>query len=287
MSLRMYRRPRLVALNPGAPVLDAARAVEQNNIGAVIVFERGSVVGILTDRDLAIRVLARGLDPHSTRIKDVMSTPVAVLSVNDSQSDAIKLMRDRNVRRIPIVEGDRLAGIVTLDDLLLDEVAPVDQLSAVIEAQIGEGGPVPSPRTPAMQRRMARTEATYRRLLNDVLARAALGSADEADAALDVVLTALVRRLTRDEAKDLIAQLPSLIHADLYALPSGPDKTVAKETIEASLVERLGIDLDRAGKVLIAVGQTIAQNISEGQMEDVRGQLPETLRPVFSPPAQS
>jgi len=287
VSLRMYRRPRLVALNSGAAVLDAARAIENNNIGAVIVFEKGSVVGILTDRDLAIRVLARGLDPLSTRIKDVMSSPVAVLSVHDSQSDAIRLMRERNVRRIPLVEGDRLAGIVTLDDLLLDEAAPIDQLSAIIETQIGEGGPVPSPRTPAMQRRMARTEATYRRLLNDVRSRAALGSADEADAALDVVLAALVRRLTPGEAKDLIAQLPSLLHADLYALPPGPDKSVARETIEASLAERLGIDLDRAEKILVAIGQTIAQNISEGQMEDVRGQLPETLRQVFSAPAQS
>jgi uncharacterized protein (DUF2267 family)/predicted transcriptional regulator len=283
----MYRRPRLVALNPGDPVLDAARAIEANNIGAVIIVDKGSVVGILTDRDLAIRVLARGLDPNSTRIREVMSSRVDVLPLEASQSDAISLMRQRNVRRVPLVEGDRLAGIVTLDDLLLDEAAPVDQLSAIIEAQIGEGGPVPSVRTPAMQRRMARTEATYRRLLNEVQSQAALGSADEADAALDVVLTALVRRLTPGEAKDLISQLPSLLHADLYALPPGPDKNVARETIEVSLAERLGIDLGRAEKILVAIGQTIAQNISDGQMEDVRGQLPETLRQVFSAPAQS
>jgi uncharacterized protein (DUF2267 family) len=216
-----------------------------------------------------------------------MSSRVDVLPLEASQSDAISLMRQRNVRRVPLVEGDRLAGIVTLDDLLLDEAAPVDQLSAIIEAQIGEGGPGPSVRTPAMQRRMARTEATYRRLLNEVQSQAALGSADEADAALDVVLTALVRRLTPGEAKDLISQLPSLLHADLYALPPGPDKNVARETIEVSLAERLGIDLGRAEKILVAIGQTIAQNISDGQMEDVRGQLPETLRQVFSAPAQS
>jgi uncharacterized protein (DUF2267 family) len=226
------------------------------------------------------------LDPNSTRIQDVMSSTVAVPSLEDSQSNAIRVMRECNVRRIPLVEGDRLAGIVTLDDLLLDEAAPLDQMSAIIQAQIGEGGPVPSARMPAMQRRMARAEATYRRLLNEVQSRAGLGSPDESDAALDAVLSALVRRLSPGEAKDVISQIPSLLHAGLYALPPGLDRLIGRHTIEVSLAERLGIDLPRAEEILGAIGQTIAQNKSEGRMEDVCGQLPEVFA-RFSARAQS
>jgi uncharacterized protein (DUF2267 family) len=266
-------------------VLDAARAIEHNNIGAVVVVDRGSVAGIVTDRDLALRVLARGLNPKATLVGDVMSSPVAVLSVTDSQSDAVRLMQERNIRRVPLVEGERLAGLVTLDDLLLDEAAPLDQLAAIVQAQIGEGGPAPPPRSPAMQRRAARAEAAYGRLLNQVQAETSLGTADEADTVLDIVLTSLVRRLTPGEAKDLVSQLPSLLHAALFALPPGPDKLITRESIEAELTQRLGVEPARASQLLAATGSVIAQNVSEGQMEDVRGQLPEALREFFSPAA--
>jgi uncharacterized protein (DUF2267 family)/predicted transcriptional regulator len=282
----MYRRPRLVALNLRTPVLEAARAIENNNIGAVVVVDGGSVAGIVTDRDLALRVLARGLDPKATLVGDVMSSPVAVLSLSDSHSDAIRLMRERNIRRIPLTEGDRLAGIVTLDDLLLDEAAPLDQMAAIVVAQIGEGGPTPPLRSPAVQRRTARAESTYRRLLNEVSEKTGLANVEDADIALEIVLTALVSRLTPGEAKDLISQLPSLLHPGLLALPTGPDKLISRESIEAELAQSLGVEPARAAEVLAAVGATIARNVSEGQMEDVRGQLPQGLREIFTAAAQ-
>ena len=84
------------------------------------------------------------------------------------------------------------------------------------------------------------------------------------------------------EAKDLISQLPSLLQAVLQSLPPGPDKRITKQTIEAELAQKLNIDEGRARDVLAIVGYTIATNVSTGQMNDVRGQLPEELRPVFA-----
>jgi CBS domain-containing protein len=66
MSLKWYRMPQMVALKSSTPVLEAARAIENNNIGAVVVQDNGCVVGIVTDRDLAVRVLGRGLDARMT-----------------------------------------------------------------------------------------------------------------------------------------------------------------------------------------------------------------------------
>jgi len=277
MSLRWYRRPRLVVLNPKDPVLDAARAIERNNIGAVVVQDKGHVAGIVTDRDLTIRVVGQGLDPTTTKLAEIMTTPVVVLSPRDSQTDAIRLMQEKTIRRIPLVEAGRIVGMVTLDDLLLDEAAPLDELAAIVEAQIGEGGPA----SPVKARSAARAESTYRRLLNQLQMNAGLETAAQAESALEAVLTALVRRLTPDEAKDLIAQLPSLMKSTLSALPLGPDKTVSRQTIEADLVERLQVIPARAEQLMAAVGATIAESVSTGQIQEVRNQLPGDLRGIF------
>src|SRR5688572_24265632 len=254
MSLRWYRRPRLVALNPGIPALEAARAIENNNIGVVVVQDKGAVVGIVTDRDLAVRIVGHGLDPKTTPLSDIMSAPVVTLSPRDSQSEAIRLMQEKNIRRIPLVEGARFVGMVTLDDLLLDEAAPLDQLAAIVQAQIGEGGIPASPNSPAMMRSNARAEATYGRLVNQLSEDGGLRTALDAETALDIVLNGVVRRLTSGEAKDLIAQLPSLLQPKLQALPPGPDKLITRETIETELVQRLNVDPARAAQLLAVVG---------------------------------
>ena len=282
MSLKAYVRPRLVILGPDASALEAARAIDSNNIGAVVVQDRGRVVGIVTDRDLAVQVVAHGLDAAATPLSEIMTSPVASLSPADTHTDAIALMQSRNVRRIPLVEEGRAVGIVTLDDLLLDEAAPLEQLSAIVESQIGEGGPTGAFRSSPRVRSVARAEATLRRLLNRVRVEAGLDDTDQAAAALDVVLTMLVRRLTADEANDLIAQLPSLLQPQLERHASGPDKTIDLAAMQSALGERLGIDPGRAAAVLDAVGTVIAQSVTEGQMEDVRRQLPEELRRAFA-----
>jgi CBS-domain-containing membrane protein/uncharacterized protein (DUF2267 family) len=272
----------MAALKSSTPILEAARAIENNNIGALVVQDDGCVVGIITDRDLAIRAVGAGLDARTTPLAAVMTTPVTTLSPSDSQSKAVQLMQQRNIRRIPLVESGRLVGIVTLDDLLLDEAAPLDQLSAVVEAQIGAGVWATSLRSPDEQRGAARAQATYGRMLNQLRADADLETSERAERALATVLESLVRRLTPDEAKDLIAQLPSLLHPRLRALSPGPDRRITRQTMEADLRERLGVDQTRAVQLLEVVGGTITQTVSPGQVKDVQGQLPLDMRGILS-----
>jgi uncharacterized protein (DUF2267 family)/predicted transcriptional regulator len=272
----------MVVLNSNSSVLEAARAIENNNIGAVIVQSNGRIAGLVTDRDLSVRVLGRGLDPQATTLGEVMTSPVATLAPADSQNDAIRLMQQRNIRRIPLVEDERVVGIVTLDDLLLDEAAPLDQLAAVVEAQLGEGGRAPSLRSPATRRSAARAQATYGRMLNQLRAEAHLETSEEAAMALEIVLGAIVQRLTPDEAKDLIAQLPSLLQPTLRALPPGPDKSITRQTIEAELSEQFGANQSYPWQILVAGGDIVAQTVAPGQIEDVHGQLPDGLRGILS-----
>src|SRR5690606_14303049 len=237
MSLKAYVRPRLVILGPEASALEAARAIDSNNIGAVVVQDRGELVGIVTDRDLAVQVVGHGLDAAATRLSDIMTSPVASLSPAAAHSDAIALMQSRNVRRIPLVDAGRAVGIVTLDDLLLDEAAPLEQLGAIVESQLGDGGPTGAVRSPARLRSLARAEATLRRLVNRVKVEAKLEDTEQAEDALEAVLMMLVRRLTANEAKDLIAQLPSLLQPALRRQASGPDKSVDLAAMQSALVE--------------------------------------------------
>lgn len=280
MSLRWYRRPRMVVLNPDSSVRDAARAIEHNRIGAVVVQDQGRVVGIVTDRDLAVRVLGSARDALATKIADVMTESPIALTLADSVADAIEVMQARNIRRIPLVEGERVVGIVTLDDLLLDEAAPLRDLAAIVQRQIAEPGP-PAPATASWKRSAARATATLARFLNAVAAEAGLADRERARTALDVVLGSLVRRLTATEAKDLIAQLPSLLQPDLQTLPAGPDKTITAAVIEDELARELDLDPAEAARIHAAVVGVIAGSVSEGEAEDIRAQLPAELRALF------
>jgi len=282
MTLRWYKRPRLVVLDPNDTVLEAARAIEANRIGAVAVQKDRRLVGIATDRDLTVRALGRGLDPSSTKISEVMTMSPLTLTERDSVDDAIRMMKERNVRRIPLIEGQRIVGMVTLDDLILEEEAPLEDLAAIVEAQIGDGGPADSDRSPARRRSLVRAEATLHRLVKQVQEEAGLDDAEQAGAALDVVVSALVRRLTAGEAMDFIAQLPSLLQPHLRALPPGPDKSVTVDSIEADLAARVGIDQARANAVFVAVANTVLANISPGEAEQVVSQLPKELQSLLS-----
>jgi CBS domain-containing protein/uncharacterized protein (DUF2267 family) len=276
MTLRSYARGRLVILSADATAQDAARAMDSNRIGTVLVQDGGAMLGMVTDRDIAMRVTAAARDPATTRLADVMSRSIAALPPSASRLEAVRLMQRHNVRRIPLVEGQRIVGLVTLDDLLLDEAAPLDELAAIIRAQLGQAGPAGRSR----RRAEARAEGTYWRLLNEMRAAADLETTAEAELVLDVALSALLQRLTPGEAEDLLAQMPSLLRARM-PLPAGPEKQITRETIEGELAQRLDVDPGRAGQILDAFGATLARNVSEGQIDDVRLQLPEKMRTIF------
>lgn len=285
MTLRWYRRSRLLILGENDTALDAARAIEQNRVGAVLVQSQRRLTGIVTDRDLMAKVVGQGLDARATRLGEIMTAPVLTLTPADAQAEALRMMRERNVRRIPLVDDAGAAvGIVTLDDLILDEAATPDEIASVVQAQIGEGGLPESERSPARRRSAARAQETLNRMVNRVVARADFAKREQAEQALQVALAAVVRRLDPGEAKDLIAQLPSLLHDDLRSVPPGPDRSVTRETILTELAERLATNNENAAAALLAVGGAVAESVSDGQMDDVRRQLPPELRPIFELP---
>jgi CBS domain-containing protein len=114
----MTADPRTV--ETGATVADAAREMRDGDVGSVVVIENGAVAGIITDRDIAVRVVAQGLDPDATRVAEVATMRPVTLTVDQSVDDAIRLVREQNVRRIIVLQDGRPAGIVSLGDLAIE-----------------------------------------------------------------------------------------------------------------------------------------------------------------------
>jgi CBS domain-containing protein len=114
----MTSDPRTVSAS--ATLEDAAREMGRDDIGAVLVEEGGSLTGILTDRDIVVRAIAEHRDPSSTKVGDVATRDVTALTPDQSVDDAIKLVREKNVRRIPVVQDGRPAGIVSIGDLAIE-----------------------------------------------------------------------------------------------------------------------------------------------------------------------
>jgi len=119
MSLRvnevMTQPPTAVAID--ATLRVAARTMRDLDIGDVVVVEDGRPVGIVTDRDIVVRGLALGLDAETTGIGDICSRDLATLSPKDSVDDAERLMREKSLRRVPVVEKGTLMGVVSIGDL--------------------------------------------------------------------------------------------------------------------------------------------------------------------------
>lgn len=100
-------------------VREAAQLMKSEDIGDVIVVEDHRVVGIVTDRDIVVRCLAEG-GGGDDEIRKACSTDVVTVAPGDSVTDVVRLMRDHSVRRVPVVDGDKLVGIVSIGDLAMD-----------------------------------------------------------------------------------------------------------------------------------------------------------------------
>jgi CBS domain-containing protein len=107
-------------VDASATVKDAAEIMADENIGNVLVVENGEVHGIVTDRDIVVRVIGKGNGPDAS-VREAATSGVEWLSPDDSVEDAIKKMEHADVRRLPVVEDGKPVGIVSLGDLAVEK----------------------------------------------------------------------------------------------------------------------------------------------------------------------
>lgn len=119
-SIREVMTPDPISIPATSSVAEAARAMRDGNIGDVIVLKDSQVCGILTDRDIVIRAVAEGRDLTATKVADICSQELTTIAPTDEVEQAVRLMRDKAIRRLPVVEGGKPVGIVSIGDLAIE-----------------------------------------------------------------------------------------------------------------------------------------------------------------------
>lgn len=131
MSLHKFCERPVVTIAPDQSIATACQLLREKNVGCLLAVENGKLCGILTDRDIALKVSGEKKDPQQTTVRDIMTANPARITVNKTLHDLTSLMHAQHVRRVPIVEsGDKVVGMVTLDDLLIllgQEMADIGQ----------------------------------------------------------------------------------------------------------------------------------------------------------------
>ncbi len=141
MSIGEFCNREVIVTGSGTGIEEAARLMRQQHVGDLIVVESKDVgnvpVGIVTDRDLVIEVLAQGVDPSTVTIDDIMSRDPFVMEEHADLWEALDQMRSKGVRRLPVVDGrGALIGILTLDDLVEALGEAVEDFIRIVRAEL-------------------------------------------------------------------------------------------------------------------------------------------------------
>lgn len=139
ISVREVMSPTPVSLPQHATVAEAAHLMKEKEIGSLLVSNAGKTVGLVTERDLVVRVLAESKDPEKTLVESIMSSPIVTVDPDTNIVDAIRKMSRLNIRRLVVMEKGKTGGVVTERDIL--KVAP--DLMEVL----GEAAAIRAPKT--------------------------------------------------------------------------------------------------------------------------------------------
>ena len=137
-TIDLCRKPAISA-NAGTSLIEVARMMRANHVGSVVVVNNGAArkpVGIVTDRDIVVEVVAMGLDATTMTAGDIMTQSPAVSHAGDDALWALKVMRERGVRRLPVVDGNgELTGMLAFDDLMEHVGTTLGDMAQVIGAE--------------------------------------------------------------------------------------------------------------------------------------------------------
>lgn len=131
--VRDIMKKNIISIDSSMTVGDTAKMMDDASIGAIVVLEHGIAIGIITERDLVRRIIAKG-KPLSTNVKEAMSSPLIVINPDDTVWDLAQLMKTRRIHRVPAVKDSRLVGMVTTSDVVrLCSIGSDDEMSKITE----------------------------------------------------------------------------------------------------------------------------------------------------------
>ncbi len=134
MKVKQIMTDSVVSVGPGETVAHAARLMKRGNLGALPVCDDGGKLrGILTDRDIVTRCVAGGDDPDDTPVREIMSRGITTCRAEDDAEEVLRTMSASQVRRLPVTDGGKLVGMVSLGDLARSEYFSMEAAEALSE----------------------------------------------------------------------------------------------------------------------------------------------------------
>jgi CBS domain-containing protein len=124
------------SIAPDARVIDALKLMAEKEIGALVVIDRGRLAGILSERDYARKVMLKGKSSHDIPVREIMTEKVLTVQPGQSVEECMALMTNRRVRHLPVMEGDRLIGLLSIGDLVKEVIAEQEQTIKELESYI-------------------------------------------------------------------------------------------------------------------------------------------------------
>jgi CBS domain-containing protein len=126
----------MFSIGPDEPVLEAIRLMAEHHVGALLVMKGEELVGIVSERDYARKVILKGRSSADTPVAQIMSSPVVTVSMSNSVQECMQLMTSRRIRHLPVVEGKKVVGIVSIGDLVKAVMEEQQQTIEQLESYI-------------------------------------------------------------------------------------------------------------------------------------------------------
>lgn len=126
----------VIAAKPEMSVREAAKVMSKYHIGSLIVLEEEKIAGIITEGDILRKVIVEGKDLDETRIKEIMTENVITITPDKTIDDAVKIMTEKKIKKLPVVDNDKLIGIITASDIMVVEPKLIEAIAGLISLKI-------------------------------------------------------------------------------------------------------------------------------------------------------
>ena len=136
----LARKPEIYSIDPEATVLEALRLLEEKNVGALLVMNGELLVGIFSERDYARRMILQGRTSRETPVREVMTSKVFVITPDTSSGECMMHMTDRHIRHLPVVDGGRVVGVISIGDVVRSVIDDLRFTVRQLESYIKSGG---------------------------------------------------------------------------------------------------------------------------------------------------
>lgn len=136
LKLKAKQNQQVHTIAPDQKVLEALKVMADKNVGALPVMENGQVVGVISERDYARKVILQGRSSEGTSVSEIMSTPVLTVDSHQSIDTCMGIMTDRHLRHLPVVEEGKLLGLLSIGDLVKEAIAEQADLIQQLEQYI-------------------------------------------------------------------------------------------------------------------------------------------------------